>query len=96
MCSNTIEDQILENVSVVTDPIEGIEVFAKVSTIPLGTMPLGQFGSTFVSYKRAQVGTKVIMHKTLWWYKNFDHAGIASSCKDGVHIEVHLEGNWPK
>ena len=65
MCSNTIEDQILENVSVVTDPIEGIEVFAKVSTIPLGTMPLGQFGSTFVSYKRAQVGTKVIMHRTL-------------------------------
>lgn len=96
MCSNTIEDQILENVSVVMDAIEGIEVFAKVSTIPLGTMPLGQFGSTFVSYKRAQVGTKVIMHRTLRWYEICDHAGIASSCEDGVHIEIHLEGNWPK
>jgi len=53
-CSNTIEDQILENVSVVMEIIEGTEAFAEVLTVPLGTMPLGQFGSTFVSYERAQ------------------------------------------
>ena len=47
-CTNTIEEQVLENVSVVMDAIEGDGVFEEINTIPLRNMPLGQAGSTFV------------------------------------------------
>ena len=78
-CSNTIEDQILENVSVVMEIIEGTEAFAEVLTVPLGTMPLGQFGSTFVSYERAQVWISFLRTRPQD-VNLFCNAGTLSSC----------------
>ena len=52
-CTNTIEEQVLEDVSVVMEVIEGDHVFEEIVTIPLASMPLGKPGSTYVSFARA-------------------------------------------
>mmetsp|Transcript_24638 Transcript_24638/g.60544 ORF Transcript_24638/g.60544 Transcript_24638/m.60544 type:complete len:733 (+) Transcript_24638:239-2437(+) len=54
-CTNTIQEQILEDVSVVMEVIEGEGAFEEITTIPLDSMPLGKPGSTFVSFSRAEV-----------------------------------------
>lgn len=54
-CTNTIQEQVLEDVSVVMEVIEGESVFEEIATVPLHSMPLGKPGSTFVSFARAEV-----------------------------------------
>jgi len=51
-CTNTIEEQILEDVSVVMDLIEGEDCFAQIASVELKSMPLGTSGSTFVAFQR--------------------------------------------
>ena len=54
-CTNTIQEQILEDVSVVMEIIEGEGAFAEIATISLDSMPLGKPGSTFVAFSRVEV-----------------------------------------
>ena len=54
-CTNTIEEQILEDVSVVMDLIEGEDCFAQIASVELKSMPLGTSGSTFVAFQRDKV-----------------------------------------
>ena len=41
-CTNTIEEQILEDVSVVMDLIEGEDCFAQIASVELKSMPLAR------------------------------------------------------
>jgi coatomer protein complex subunit gamma len=50
-CTNTIEEQVLEDVSVAMDLIEGEEIFEETETVTLARMPLNKEGSTFVSFQ---------------------------------------------
>ncbi|KAG0615004.1 hypothetical protein M758_5G007500 [Ceratodon purpureus] len=50
-CTNTITEQLLENVSVVMEPIEG-EDFNQVATKPLASMPCGVPGQAFVAFEK--------------------------------------------
>lgn len=52
-CTNTIQEQVLEDVSVVMEALEGENVYEEITTVPLTSMPLNQAGSTFVSFARA-------------------------------------------
>ena len=54
-CANTIEEQVLEDVSVLMEAIEGEgDVFEEVATVPLASMPLApKSGSTFVAFRFA-------------------------------------------
>ncbi|KAK3240866.1 hypothetical protein CYMTET_49332 [Cymbomonas tetramitiformis] len=52
-CSNTIEEQVLEDVSVVMEPTEGEELQEEF-TLPLVSMPLNECGETYVCMKRAE------------------------------------------
>jgi coatomer protein complex subunit gamma len=49
-CTNTISEQILENVSVHMEPISDCHSFKEDFTVPLDNMPLSRPGSTFVSF----------------------------------------------
>ena len=52
-CVNTIEEQVLEDVSVQMELIEGNEIFEEGETVTLARMPLYASGSTFVSFSFA-------------------------------------------
>ena len=54
-CANTIEEQVLEDVSVLMEAIEGEgDIFEEVATVPLASMPLApKSGSTFVAFRFA-------------------------------------------
>ena len=54
-CMNTIEEQVLENVSVMMELIDGEAKLEAVCSIPLKEMPLREIGSTFVSFARPKV-----------------------------------------
>jgi coatomer protein complex subunit gamma len=53
-CTNTIEEQVLEDISVSMEMIEGVDFLAENSTISLDRMPLGDEGSTFVIFDRKE------------------------------------------
>ena len=57
-CVNTIEEQVLDDVSVAMELIEGDEVFQELETVTLPRMPLNSAGSTFVAFQ-FQSGTRV-------------------------------------
>uniref|UniRef100_A0A7S0SCE9 Coatomer subunit gamma n=1 Tax=Mantoniella antarctica TaxID=81844 RepID=A0A7S0SCE9_9CHLO len=56
-CTNTIQEQVLEDVSVVMEAIEGDGLLEELTTIPLSSMPLGQPGSTYVAFVRNEGAT---------------------------------------
>jgi len=51
-CTNTIEEQVLEDISVSMEMIEGADFLTESSIISLDRMPLGDDGSTFVIFDR--------------------------------------------
>jgi len=52
-CSNTVEEQILENVTVAIDLADAPE-FEESTTVPLAVMPFGEVGRTFVVLSRTE------------------------------------------
>ena len=54
-CTNTIEEQILEDVSVLMDAVEGEDSYTQIASLKLKSMPLRTSGSTFVAFKRDSV-----------------------------------------
>ena len=54
-CTNTIEEQILEDVSVLMDAVEGEDSYTQIASLKLKNMPLRTSGSTFVAFKRDAV-----------------------------------------
>ena len=54
-CTNTIAEQILENVSVQMESLSEASGFRENVTVPLVSMPLSQAGSTFVSFSHEEV-----------------------------------------
>jgi coatomer protein complex subunit gamma len=54
-CTNTIAEQILENVSVQMESLSEASGFRENFTVPLVSMPLSQAGSTFVSFSHEEV-----------------------------------------
>jgi len=52
-CTNTIAEQLLENVSIVMEFIEG-EDFNQVATKPLASMPCGVLGQAFVAFEKPE------------------------------------------
>ncbi|CAL6309066.1 unnamed protein product [Bathycoccus prasinos] len=53
-CTNTIAEQILENVSVQMESLSEASGFRENFTVPLVSMPLSQAGSTFVSFSHEE------------------------------------------
>ena len=62
-CTNTIEEQVLEDISVSMEMIEGVDFLAENSTISLDRMPLGDEGSTFVIFDRKEVKQRFLVLK---------------------------------
>ena len=59
-CANTIEEQVLEDVSVGMELIEGEDgVFEEADTVTLPRMPLNQAGSTFVAFAMPDPAARV-------------------------------------
>ena len=54
-CTNTIEEQLLEDISVSMEMNEGTDFLTENSTISLDRMPLGDEGSAFVIFDRKEV-----------------------------------------
>jgi coatomer protein complex subunit gamma len=54
-CTNTIKEQVLENVSVAMELLDGAGCFEECASIPLESMPLGKSGSTYVAFSRVEV-----------------------------------------
>lgn len=50
-CTNTIAEQLLENVNVIMESIEG-EDFKQIATKPLASMPCGAPGQAFVAFEK--------------------------------------------
>lgn len=53
-CTNTIQEQVLENVSVVMENMDSESSLEEVATIPLPNMPLGTAGVTYVAFSKAE------------------------------------------
>eukprot|EP00982_Pelagococcus_subviridis_P000311 2435-Pelagococcus_subviridis.AAC.5 len=53
-CTNTIKEQVLENVSVAMELLDGAGCFEECASIPLESMPLGKSGSTYVAFSRVE------------------------------------------
>lgn len=56
-CTNTIKEQILEDVSVAMEILDGAGCFEECASVPLESMPLGKSGSTYVAFSRVE-GTR--------------------------------------
>ncbi|XP_076889987.1 coatomer subunit gamma-2-like [Bidens hawaiensis] len=90
-CTNTIPEQLLENVVVVVDASEA-EEFAELATKPLNSLPYGAPGQTFVAFEKPEgvpaVGRFSNVLKFL--VKEVDpSSGYAE--EDGVEDEYQLE-----
>lgn len=59
-CTNTIEEQVLEDISVSMEMIEGADFLTESSIISLDRMPLGDDGSTFVIFDRNEVKQQLV------------------------------------
>ena len=76
-CTNTIEEQVLEDISVSMEMIEGVDFLAENSTISLDRMPLGDEGSTFVIFDRKEVKQRFLVLKKFFnclWQGGFEQA----------------------
>ncbi|KAA8545965.1 hypothetical protein F0562_020584 [Nyssa sinensis] len=89
-CTNTIPEQLLENVTVIVDASEA-EEFSEVSSKPLRSLPYDSPGQTFVAFEKPDgvpaVGKFSNMLKFI--VKEVDPTGEAE--EDGVEDEYQLE-----
>ncbi|KAG0595341.1 hypothetical protein M758_UG158900 [Ceratodon purpureus] len=90
-CTNTISEQLLENVSVVMDPLEG-EDFNQVTTKPLASMPCGVPGHAFVAFEKPEGACSFgKFSNTLRFYVKEVDLSTGDADEDGYEDEYQLE-----
>ncbi|KAG0575329.1 hypothetical protein KC19_VG337300 [Ceratodon purpureus] len=90
-CTNTISEQLLENVSVVMDPLEG-EDFNQVTTKPLASMPCGVPGQAFVAFEKPEGACSLgKFSNTLRFYVKEVDPSTGDADEDGYEDEYQLE-----
>ncbi|KAM0007302.1 putative clathrin/coatomer adaptor, adaptin-like, coatomer/calthrin adaptor appendage [Helianthus debilis subsp. tardiflorus] len=90
-CTNTIPEQLLENVVVVVDASEA-EEFAEVATMPLKSLPYDTLGQTFVAFEKPEEVPAVGRFSNVLKFlvKEVDPS-TGEAEEDGVEDEYQLE-----
>ncbi|KAL9248490.1 Coatomer subunit gamma-like protein [Drosera capensis] len=90
-CTNTIPEQLLENVTVIVDASEA-EEFEEVASKPLKSLPYDVPGHTFVSFQKPQ-GVLAVgkFSNTLAFVVKEVDPSSGEAEEDGVEDEYHLE-----
>ncbi|KAJ8441976.1 hypothetical protein Cgig2_020121 [Carnegiea gigantea] len=90
-CTNTIPEQLLENVTVIVDPSEA-EEFAEVASRPLRSLPYDSPGQTFVAFQKPEGVPAVGKFSNILRFivKEVDPS-TGEAEEDGVEDEYQLE-----
>ncbi|XP_024376608.1 coatomer subunit gamma-2 [Physcomitrium patens] len=90
-CTNTISEQLLENVTVVSECIEG-EDFTHVATKPLASMPCGVPGQAFVAFEKPEGSCSLgKFSNTLRFLVKEVDPSTGDADEDGYEDEYQLE-----
>ncbi|KAL9253317.1 Coatomer subunit gamma-like protein [Drosera capensis] len=91
-CTNTIPEQLLENVAVIVDASDA-EEFNEVASKPLKSLPFDVSGQTFVSFQKPKgVPAAGKFSNTLTFIVKEVDPSTGEAEEDGVEDEYHLEG----
>ncbi|GAB2222537.1 hypothetical protein Droror1_Dr00016655 [Drosera rotundifolia] len=91
-CTNTIPEQLLENVAVIIDASDA-EEFNEVASKPLKSLPFDVSGQTFVSFQKPKgVPAAGKFSNTLTFIVKEVDPSTGEAEEDGVEDEYHLEG----
>ncbi|KAI3969838.1 hypothetical protein MKX01_038306 [Papaver californicum] len=89
-CTNTIPEQLLENVSVIMDASE-VEDFSEVSLKPLASLPYDSPGQTFVAFEKPEGVVVAKFANTLRFIVKEVDPSTGEAEDDGVEDEYQLE-----
>ncbi|KAK4752108.1 hypothetical protein SAY87_020906 [Trapa incisa] len=89
-CTNTIPEQLLENVNVIVDASEA-EEFAEVASKPLGSLPYDTPGQTFLAFEKQGIAAVGKFSNTLRFIVKEVDPSTGEAEDDGVEDEYQLE-----